>query len=160
MEIGPDKTKVMTTQNNPYGLQGEIKIKEAVEILSWIDKKIYRSSYGGIRTSALMTALIYSTFRYACEGWTFTAEIEIIIQALSMACCRRPLTFHIKTTLQMRRFVMQLKSIIISLAETEMAWWHLNSFLHGEDKSTGTVIGTRRRLRRRRDGNTSNNGKD
>ena len=111
MEIGPDKTKVMT--NNPNGFQREIKIKgqrlEEVEnfkylgaiipnegskpeILSsiaqttaalsrlkiiWRDKNISLAS-----KIKLMRTLILSTFLYACESWTLTAEIERRIQAL------------------------------------------------------------------------------
>ena len=105
MEIGPDKTKVMT--NNPNGFQREIKIKgqrlEEVEnfkylgaiisnegskpeILSriaqtttalsrlkiiWWDKNISLAS-----KVKLMRTLILSTFLYACESWTLTAEIR------------------------------------------------------------------------------------
>ena len=107
MEIGPDKTKVMT--NNPNGVQREIKIKgqrlEEVEnfkylgainsndgskpeILSrivqttaalsrlkiiWRDKDISLAS-----KVKLMRMLILSTFLYACESRTLTAEIESI----------------------------------------------------------------------------------
>ena len=124
MEIGPDKTKVMT--NNPNGFQREIKIKgqrleevenfkylEAIisnegskpEILSriaqttaalsrlkiiWRDKNISLAS-----KVKLMRTLILSTFLYACESWTLTAEIERRIQALEMRCYRRLLNiFH------------------------------------------------------------------
>ena len=105
MDIGPDKTKVMT--NNPNGFQREIKINgqrlEEVEnfkylgaiisnkgskseILSriaqttaalsrlkiiWRDKNISFAS-----KVKLMRTLILSTFFYACESWTLTAEIE------------------------------------------------------------------------------------
>ena len=105
MEIGPDKTKMMT--NNPNGFQREIKITgqrlEEVknfkylgavisnegskpEILSriaqttaalsrlkiiWKDKNISLAS-----KVKLMRTLILSTFLYACESWTLTAEIE------------------------------------------------------------------------------------
>ena len=115
MEIGPDKTNVMT--NNPNGFQRGIKIKglrlEEVEnfkylgaiisnegskpeILSriaqtiaalsrlkiiWRDKNISLAS-----KVKLMWTLILSTFLYACESWTLTAEIERRIQALEMRC--------------------------------------------------------------------------
>ena len=118
MDIGPDKTKVMT--NNPNGFQREIKIKgqrlEEVknfkylgaiisnegskpEILSrtaqtseahsrqkimWRDKNISLAS-----RVKLMRTLILSTFLYACESWTLTAEIERRIQALEMRCYRK-----------------------------------------------------------------------
>ena len=105
MEIGPDKTKVMT--NNPNGFPREIKIKgqrleevenfkylgaiisnegskpeilsriaQTTETLSrlkimWRDKNISLAS-----KVKLMRALTLSTFLYACESWTLTAEIE------------------------------------------------------------------------------------
>ena len=37
----------------------------------------------------LMRMLILSTFLYACESWTLTAEIKRRIQALEMRCYRR-----------------------------------------------------------------------
>ena len=115
MEIGPDKTKVMT--NNPDGFQREIKIKgprlEEVEnfkylgaiisneesnpeILSRIAqttaalsrlKMIWRDKNISLASKVkLMRTFILSTFFYACESWTLTAEIERRIQALEMRC--------------------------------------------------------------------------
>ena len=118
MEIGPDKTKVMT--NNPNGFQREIKIKgqrlEEVEnfkypgaiicnegskpeILSRIAqttaalsrlKVIWRDKNISLASKVkLMRTLILYIFLYACESWTLTAEIERRIQALEMRCYRR-----------------------------------------------------------------------
>ena len=103
MEIGPDKTKVMT--NNPNGFQREIKIKgqrlEEVEnfkylgaiisnegskpeILSRIAqttaalsrlKIIWRDKNISLASKVkLMRTLILSTFLYACKSWTLAAE--------------------------------------------------------------------------------------
>ena len=129
MEIGPDKTKVMT--NNPKWLpkrdQREIKIKgqrlEEVEnfkylgafisnegskpeILSRIAqttaalsklKIIWRNKNISLASKVkLMRTLILSTFLYACESWTLTAEIEKRIQALKMRCYRRLLNISYK----------------------------------------------------------------
>ena len=125
MEIGPDKTKVMT--NNPNGFQREIKIKgqrlEEVEnfkylgpiisnegskpeILSRIDqttaalsrlKIIWRDKNIPLASKVkLMRTLILSTFLYACESWTLIAEIERRIQALKMRCYRRLLNISYK----------------------------------------------------------------
>ena len=44
----------------------------------------------------LMWTLILSTFLYACECWTLTAEIERRIQALEMRCYRRLLNISYK----------------------------------------------------------------
>ena len=146
MEIGPDKTKVMT--NNPNGFQREIKIKgqrlEEVEnfkylgaiisnegskpeILSriaqttalsrlkiiWRDKNISLAS-----KVKLMRTLILSTFLYACESCTLTAEIERRIQALEMRCHRRFLNISYKDHVTNERFAtesrMQLECMMIS----------------------------------------------
>ena len=125
IEIGPDKTKVMT--NNPNGFQREIKMKgqrlkdvenfkylgaiisnegSKPEILSRIAqttaalsrlKIIWRDKNILLASKVkLMWALILSTFRYACESWTLIAEIERRIQALEMRCYRRLLNISYK----------------------------------------------------------------
>ena len=125
MEIGPDKTKVMT--NNPNGNLREIKIKgqrlEEVEnfkylgaiisnegskpqILSRIAqttaalsrlKIIWRDKNISLASKVmLMRTLILSTFLYACDSWILTAEIERRIQALEIRCCRKPLNISYK----------------------------------------------------------------
>ena len=125
MEIGPDKTKVMT--NNPNGFQREIKIKgqslEEVEnfkylgviisnegskseILSRIAqttaalsrlKLKWRDKIISLASKVkLMRTLILSTFLYACKSWTLTADIERRIQALEMRCYRRLLNISYK----------------------------------------------------------------
>ena len=43
-----------------------------------------------------MPTLILSTFLYACEGWTLTAEIEERIQAFKMRCYGRLLNISYK----------------------------------------------------------------
>ena len=125
MEIGPDKTKVMT--NNPNGFQREIKIKgrrlEEVEnfkylgtmitnegsnpeILSRIAqttaalsrlKIILRDKNISLASKVkLMRTLILFTFLYACESWTLTTEIERRIQSIEMRCYRRLLNISYK----------------------------------------------------------------
>ena len=125
MEIGPDKTKVMT--NNPNGFQREIKIKgqrleemenfkylgaiisnegSKPEILSWIAqttealsrlKIMWRDKNISLASKVkLMRTLTLSTFLYACESWTLTTEIERRIQALEMRCYRRLLNLSYK----------------------------------------------------------------
>ena len=126
MEIGPDKTKVMT--NNPNGFQREIKIKgqrlEEVEnfkylgaiisnerskpeILSRIAQTIAALSrlkitwrdkkVSLVANVKLMRTLILSAFLYACESWTLTADIERKIQSFEMRCYRRLLNIPTKT---------------------------------------------------------------
>ena len=125
MEISPDKTKMMTNNPNGFQrvikIKGQrleevenFKYLEAVisnegskpEILSriawttaavsrlkiiWRDKSISLAS-----KVKLMRTLILSTFLYACESWTLTAEIERRIQALEMRCYRRLLNISYK----------------------------------------------------------------
>ena len=102
MEIGPDKTNVMT--NNPNGFQREIKIKgqrlEEVENFNYLGaiisnegskpeiffsriaqtaavlsrlKIIWRDKNSSLASKVkLMWTLILTTFLYACESWTLT----------------------------------------------------------------------------------------
>ena len=138
MEVGPDKTKVMT--NNPNGPQTEIKIKgqrlEEVknfkylgaiisnegskpEILSrttqstaalsrlkiiWRDKNILLAS-----KVKLMRTLILSTFLYACESWTLTAEIERVHDDLLPMVKKRKLRWygHISRSSSMAKTILQ-----------------------------------------------------
>ena len=51
-----------------------------------------KSKFIGIHSKRL----ILSTFLYACESWTLTAEIERRIQALEMKCYRRLLNISYK----------------------------------------------------------------
>ena len=46
---------------------------------NWIDKSISLSSNIG-----LMCSLVTSTFLYACESWTLTADLQRRIQAMEM----------------------------------------------------------------------------
>ena len=57
----------------------------------WRDKNISLAS-----KVKLMRTLILSTFLYACESWTLTAEIERRIPALEMRCYRRLLNISYK----------------------------------------------------------------
>ena len=171
MEIGPDKTKVMT--NNPNGFQREIKIKgqrlEEVEnfkylgaiisnewskpeILSrialttaalsrlkiiWRDKNISLAS-----KVKLMRTLILSTFLYACESWTLTAEIKRRIQALEML--EETSEHFLQRPCDERGGSQQNPECNWSAwwspnhgkeTETQMVWPHLKILWHGEDNS-------------------------
>ena len=170
MEISPDKTKVMT--NNPNGFQREIKIKDQrleevenfkylgaiisnegskPEILSriaaalsrlkiiWRDKNISLAS-----KVKLMWTLILSTFLYACESWTLTAEIERRIQALAMRCYRRLLNISYKdhvTNKEVRNRIQNAIGVhddlltMVKKTETQMVWPHLKILWHGENNS-------------------------
>ena len=43
-----------------------------------------------------MRSLVTSTFLYACESWTLTAELPRRIQAMEMRCYRKILRFSYK----------------------------------------------------------------
>ena len=125
MEIGPDKSNVMT--NNTHDFLREIKIKgkrlEAVEnfkylravisndgsnpeILSRIAhttaafsrlKIIWRDKNISRASKVKLTrTLILFTFLYASESWTLIAELERRIQALERRCYRRLLNISYK----------------------------------------------------------------
>ena len=123
LEIGSGKIKVITS--NPNGFQREIKIKgqrlEAVvknfkylgaitsnersnpDILSRVAQTTAALSRLKINKNIslaskvkLKRTLILSTFLYACECWTLTAERERRIQTLEMRCYRRLLDISYK----------------------------------------------------------------
>ena len=188
MEIGPDKTKVMT--NNPNGFQREIKLKgqrlEEVEnykylgaiisnegskpeILSriaqttvalsrlkiiWRDKNISLAS-----KVKLMRTLILSTFLYACESWTLTAEIERRIQALEMKCYRRLLNISYKDHVTNEEVCNRIQNamgvhddLLTMVKKRKLRWYgHISRSL-GMAKTIlkGTVKGVMRRGRDRR----------
>ena len=168
MEVGPDKTKVMT--NNPNGFQREIKIKgqrlEKVEnfkylgaiisnqgskpeILSRIDqteaalsrlKIIWRDKNISLAFKVkLMRTLILSTFIYACESWTLTAEIESRIQALERRCYRR-----LQNAIGVHDDLLTMKR--------KLRWYGHISRSSGMAKTIlqGTVRGARRRGRQKK----------
>ena len=169
MEISPGKTKVMT--NNPNGFQREIKTKgqrlevenfkyhgaiisnegSKPEILSRIAqttaalsrlKIIWRGKNISLATKVkLMRTLILSTFLYACESWTLTAEIERRIQALEMRCYRRLLNISYKdhvTNEEVRNRIQNATGVHDGKeTETQMVWPRLKILGHGEDISAG-----------------------
>ena len=165
MEIGPDKTEVMT--NNPNGFQREIKIKgqrleevenfkylgaiisnegSKLEILSRIAQTTAALSRLKISLASkvkLMRTLILSTFLYACESWTLTAEIERRIQALEMRCYRRLLNISYKdhvTNEEVRSRIQSATGVhddLLTMVKKrkQMVWPHLKILWHGEDNS-------------------------
>ena len=125
MEIGPDKMKMMTNNPNDFQREIKIKSQRLEEVenfkylgaiisnegskpeilsriaqttaalsrlkIIWRDKNISLAS-----KVKLMRTLILSTFLYACESWTLTAELERRIQALEMRCYKRLLNISYK----------------------------------------------------------------
>ena len=183
LEIGPDKTKVMT--NNPKDFQREIKIKgqrleeifkyfgaiisnegSKPEILSRIDqttaalsrlKIIWRDKNISLASKVkLMWTLILSTFLYACESWTLTAEIERRIQVLEMRCYRRLLNISYKdhvTNEEVRNRIQNATGMHDDLPtivkKRKLRWYGHISRCSGMAKTIlqGSVKGARRRGR-------------
>ena len=183
MEIGPDKTKMMT--NNPNGFQREIKIKgqrlEEVEnfkylgaiicnegskpeILSriaqtaaalsrlkiiWRDKNISLAS-----KVKLMRTLILSTFLYACESWTLTAESERRIQALEMRCYRRLLNISYKDHVTNEEVHNKIRNAIgvhddlLTMVKKQKLRWY-GHFSRSSDMVKTVLQGTVKEARRR-----------
>ena len=60
-------------------------------------KIIWRDKNSSLASKVkLMRTLILSTFLYACESWTLTAELERRIEALEMRCYKRLLNISYK----------------------------------------------------------------
>ena len=188
MEIGPDKTKVMT--NNPNGIQREIKIKgqrleemenfkhlgaiisnegSKPEILSRISqttaalsrlKTIWRDRNISLASKVkLMRTLILSSFLYACESWTLTAEIERRIQALEMRCYRRLLNISYKDHVTNEKVRNRIQNaigvhddLLTMVKKRKLRWYGHISRSSGMAKTIlqGTVKGARRRGRQKK----------
>ena len=85
-----------------------------------------------------MRTLILSTFLYACESWTLTAEIERRIQALEMRCYRRLLNISYKdhvTNEEVRNRIQNAIGVHDDLLTMVKKWPHLKILWHGEDDS-------------------------
>ena len=188
MEIGPDKTKLMT--NNPNGFQREIKIKRQrlkevenfkylgaiissegskPEILSRIAqttaalsrlKVIWRDRNISLASKVkLMRTLILSTFCYACESWTLTAETERRSQALEMRCYRRLLNISYKehvTNEEVRNRIQNATGVhddlLTMVKKRKLRWYGHISRSSGMAKTVlqGTVKGAKRRGRQKK----------
>ena len=102
----------------------------------------------------LLHALVLSTFLYACESWTLTAELQRRIQAVEMRCFRRLLgisyTDHI-TNEEVRRtisqHVSQYEDLLTTVKKRKLRWYGHVTRSSGLSKITlqGTVQGKRRR---------------
>ena len=105
----------------------------------WRDKNISLAS-----KVKLMRMLILSTFLYACESWTLTAEIERRIQAHEMRCYRKTSEHFLQRPCDERGGSQQNPKCNWSAwgspnhgkeMETQMVWPHLKILWHGEDSS-------------------------
>ena len=107
-----------------------------------------------------MRVLILSTFLYACESWTLTAEIERRIQALEMRCYRRLLNSSYKdhkTNEEVRNRIQNTSGVhddlLTMVKKQKLRWYGYISRSSGMAKTIlqGTVKGARRRGRQRWD---------
>ena len=171
MEMGPDKTKIMT--NNPDGFQREINIKgqrlEEVKGFKYLGSVILMKDqnlryFTGlprqqlnsisrdknislVSKDKLIRTLVLSTFIYACEIWTLTAELERRIHALEMRRYRRLLDIalykdHV-TNEEVRNEILNAigkhdNPFHSDKAQTKMLGSYLKrSINHGQDNSAG-----------------------
>ena len=120
----------------------------------WRDKKIWLAS-----KAKLMRTLILSTFLYACESWTLTAEIERRIQALEMKCYRRLLNISYKdhvTNEEVRNRNQNAigvhDDLLTMVKKRKLRWYGHISRSPGMVKTIlqGTVKGARRRGRQKK----------
>ena len=106
-----------------------------------------------------MRTLILSTFLYACESWTLTAEIERRIQALEMRCYRRLLNISYKdhvTNVEVRNRIQNAigvhDDLLTMVKKRKLRWYGHISRSSGMAKTIlqGTVKGARRRGRQKK----------
>ena len=107
----------------------------------------------------LMRTLILSTFLYACESLTLTAEIERRIQALEMRCYRRLLNISYKdhvTNEEVRNRIQNATGVhddlLTKVKKRKLRWYGHISRSSGMAKTIlqGTVKGARRRGRQKK----------
>ena len=100
-----------------------------------------------------MRTLILSTFFYACESWTFTAEIKRRIQALEMRCYRRLLNITYKdhvTNEEVRnriKIAIGVHDDLLTMVKKQKLRWYGHISRSSDMAKTvlqGTVKGARR----------------
>ena len=120
----------------------------------WKDKNISLAS-----KVKLMRTLILSTFLYACESWTLTAETEGRIQAVEMRSYRRRLNISYKdhvTNEEVRNRIQNAIGVhgdlLTIVKKRKLRWYGHISKSSGMAKTVlqGTVKGARRRGRQKR----------
>ena len=106
-----------------------------------------------------MRTLILSTFLYACESWTLTAEIERRIQALEMRCYRRLLNISYKdhvTNQEVRNRIQNATGVhddLLTMVKKRKLRWYGHISRSSDMAKTilqGTVKGARRRGRQKK----------
>ena len=120
----------------------------------WRDKNISLAS-----KVKLMRTLILSTFLYACESWTMTAEIERRIQTLEMRCYRRLLNISYKDHVTNEEIHNRIQNaigvhddLLTMVKKQKLRWYGYVSRSSGmaETILQGTVKRARRRGRQKK----------
>ena len=106
-----------------------------------------------------MRSLVTPIFLYACESWTFTAEIERKIQAMKMRCYRKILHISYKdhvTNEEIRAKIQQAigprEDLLTTVKRRKLQWYGHVSRSLGLAKTIlqGTVKGGGRQGRQRK----------
>ena len=106
-----------------------------------------------------MHCLVTSIFLYACESWTFTAEIERKIQAMKMRCYRKILHISYKdhvTNEEIRAKIQQAigprEDLLTTVKRRKLQWYGHVSRSSGLAKTIlqGTMKGGGRQGRERK----------
>ena len=107
----------------------------------------------------LVRTLILSTFLYACENWTLTAEIERRTQALEMRCYRRLLNIFYKDNVTNQEVCNRIQNatgvhddLLTMVRKRKLRWYGHISRSSGMVKTVlqGTMKGARRRKRQKK----------
>ena len=118
----------------------------------WRDKNISLAS-----KVKLMRTLILTTFLYACESWTLTAEIERRIQALEMRCYRRLLNISYKDHVMNEEVRNRIQNaigmhddLLTMVKKRKLRWYGHISRSSGMAKTILQGTGARRRGRQKK----------
>ena len=120
----------------------------------WRDKNISLAS-----KDKLMRTLILSTFLYACESWTLTAEIERTVQAPERRCYRRLLNISYKDHVMNEELRSRIQNatgvqddLLTIVKKRKLRWYGHISRSSGMAKTIlqGTVKATRRGRQKKR----------
>ena len=135
------------------------RIAQTTAVLSRL-KVIWRDMNISLASKVkLMRTLILSTFLYACESWTLTAEIERRIQALEMRCYRRLLNISYKDHVTNEEVRSRIQSaigvhddLLTMVKKRKLRWYGHISRSSGMAMTIlqGTVKGARRRGRQKK----------
>ena len=108
-------------------------------------KIIWRDKNSSLASNVKMIRrLILSTFLYACESWSLTAELERRIQAHEMRCYRRLLNISYKDHVTNEEICNRIQNAtevnddLLAMVKTRELRWYgqiSRSSGHGEDNS-------------------------